>query len=303
MIDAEILRGRLAHVVVTTATPFDSGGALDLDAAAAQARFLADAGIKVVVPCGNTGEFSSLSLDEAKAVVGRVVDEVADRCTVVAGVGWSAPMAVELTRHAADAGAHAVMVHHPAHTYIHPDGLRRYYDKILDAADIGVVLYKRGPQLADALIAELALHEQVVAVKYAVNDLNAFTELVASCPAPVTWLCGTAERWAPFFALAGAQGFTSGLANVAPDRALTMFELLAAGDLFGAMKVRAEVAEFEELRQRHDSGDNVPVVKEALRLLGRDSGLVRDPLVEPDAEASERIRQILGRWGITGVTE
>jgi 4-hydroxy-tetrahydrodipicolinate synthase len=297
-VEPKQLQDRLKHVVVTTPTPFAADGAVALDAAAAHASWLADQGIRVLVPCGNTGEFSSLSLDEAKGLTAAVVDAVADRCVVVAGVGWSAPMAVELTRHAAAVGAHGVMVHHPGHTYIHPDGLRRYYGRVLEAADLGVVLYKRGPAVSDRLIAELVHDEQVAAVKYAVNDLNAFANLAAGAAEEVAWLCGTAERWAPFFALAGAHGFTSGLANVAPARALSLFELLAVGDYPQAMKLRAEVLAFEELRERHNSGNNVPVVKEALRLMGRDTGVVRDPLVRLEPEEAALVVEILRDWGV-----
>lgn len=299
--DFTALKGRLADVVVTTVTPFTAEGAVDLDAVARQAEALVGAGIRVLVPGGNTGEFSSLDLDEAVAVVDRVAAAVGTRCTVVAGVGWSSPIAVRLARRMQEAGADAVMVHHPTHTYVHPDGLAGYYERILDAVDIGVVLYKRGPSLRDRVIAELAEHEQVVAVKYAVNDCNAFARLVGVVGDRVMCLCGTAERWAPFFALAGASGFTSGLANVRADLPLEMHDRLRAGDYGAAMQLRDDVVAFEELRQRHDSGNNVPVVKEAMQLLGRDTGVVRDPLVPLSAGDRAELETILHRWNLDEV--
>lgn len=294
----EALRERLADVVVTTVTPFRDDRSVDLDAVAEQATFLAERGIRVLVPAGNTGEFSSLDPAESRAVVERVVTAASGACAVVAGVGGPSPVAAELARHAADAGADAVMIHHPTHTYIHPEGLADYYERIIEAADVGVILYKRGPELEDRLIADLVTHERVVAVKYAENDLNAFANLVSRTPAPVTWLCGTAERWAPFFALAGARGFSSGLANVRPDLPLALRDRLDASDYQGAMRLREEALDFEELRQLHRSGNNVPVVKEAMRLVGRDTGIVRDPLRALSPADHAELRKIVESWGM-----
>ncbi|HZU14959.1 MAG TPA: dihydrodipicolinate synthase family protein [Chloroflexota bacterium] len=298
MKDMAVLRERLKTVVVTTVTPLQPDGSIDYATAARHARFLVDHGIQVVVPAGNTGEFASLGLDETHRLVATVVDAVADRAMVLAGVGWSMPIAVDLARRAQDAGAHGIMIHHPVHTYSHPRGLQQYYEKIMDAIDIGVLLYKRGPELPDALVADLVQSDQVIGVKYAENDVNAFTNLVASSDAPVTWLCGTAERWAPFFHLGGAAGFSSGLANFAPEKPLQLHAALSARDYVRAMAIRAELAPFEELRQRHHSANNVPAVKEAMSILGFCDARVRDPLLELDDQESESVRQIVASWGL-----
>src|SRR5207244_647901 len=105
----------------------------------------------------------------------------------------------------------------------------------------------RGQELTDELIGELATSEKVIGVKYAVNDLNAFANLVHGSTREVAWLCGTAERWAPFFHLAGAVGFSSGLANFAPAESIAMFDALAGGDWARAMEIRAKLTPFEEI--------------------------------------------------------
>lgn len=292
------VRARLADVVVTNVTPFTADGAVDYDTAARHAQFLVDNGIRVVVPAGNTGEFSSLGFDEVARLTASVAEAVGNRALVVGGVGWSLPYARDLAIEAEKAGAHAVMVHHPTHTYIHRDALRRYFEGIMEAINIGVILYKRGPELTDDLIYELVQHEQVVGVKYAVNDMNAFTNLVDRTQAPVAWVCGTAERWAPFFALGGAVGFTSGLANFAPKKALALRDALNAGDYARAMAVRREILEFEELRQHKFSANNVPAVKEACGQLGLCLATVRDPLQELDPEEKQLVTRILKEWNL-----
>lgn len=288
---------QLKSVVVTNVTPFAEDGSVDLDSVGRQASYMVDRGIQVVVPCGNTGEYTSLVMHEAKDVTAAVADAVGDRAFVLAGVGWSSGYAIEQAQHAESVGAHAVMVHHPVHTYIDRKAVRKYYERIIESVGIGVVLYKRGPELSDALIADLVNHPRVVGVKYAVNDLNAFANLVAGSTADVAWVCGTAERWAPFFALAGAEGFTSGLANFAPERSLELLSALRSGDWELAMKVRAQLLPLEELRQDKHAGNNVPVVKEGMRMLELDTGRVRDPVDELSDDERAQVRKELVALG------
>lgn len=299
MKDMATLINDLRTVLVTNVTPFEENGDVDHIQLASHSSFLVEQGVSVIAPCGNTGEFTSLSIDEAKAVTATVTEAVEHGdTTVIAGIGWSLPMAIELGQHAQEVGADGVLVHHPIHTYIDRNGLQSYYKQIIEALDIGVVLYKRGPELTDTLIRELVQDEQVVGVKYAVNDVNAFANLVQESSAAVTWMCGTAERWAPFFALGGAHAFSSGLANFAPEKALRLYEALAVGDYDKAMTLREALVEFEELRQLRHSGNNVPAVKYAMNLLGLCGPTVRDPLLDLDAEGAAAVRRIIEAWGL-----
>jgi 4-hydroxy-tetrahydrodipicolinate synthase len=297
--DPHELIQRLEHVAVTTVTPMYEDGKVDFNAIARQVEAITAGGIRILVPCGNTGEFASLDDAEARTVVERTVAAAPNGTTIVAGVGGASVRAAALARQAESVGAHAVMVHHPTHTYIDRDALLPYYERILSATELGMVLYKRGPELSDKVIAELVEHERVVGVKYAVNDLNAFANLVAAAGGqPCAWLCGTAERFAPFFHLAGADGFTSGIANFAPQLPTALHDALHRGEVAKAMTLRQQLAPFEELRASRHNALNVPAVKEAMRQLSLDSGYVRDPLQRPSSEERERISAMLHGFGL-----
>ena len=286
-------------VIVTTVTPFAPDGSLDPGSIEPQIRHVISGGVRVLVPCGNTGEFSSLGHDEIKTVISATKSAAPDHAIVIAGVGGASVTAIDQARHAQEEGVDAVMVHHPSHTYIDRDALIGYYQRIIDAVDIGVVLYKRGPEQTDNVITELVAHEQVIAVKYAVNDLNAFAMLVDRAGADAcAWVCGSAERWAPFFHLAGAVGFTSGLANFAPQQAVTLFDALSRGDMTVAMDVRRRLTGFEELRQARHNANNVPAVKEAMRQKNLDSGVVREPLQHLSPADRSLVAAILQEWSV-----
>jgi 4-hydroxy-tetrahydrodipicolinate synthase len=300
------LRECLKTVVVVNTTPFTAeGSAIDFGALRRNVRFLADNGITALVPCGGTGEFYSLSLEEHKAVTRMVVGEVGDRCVVLPGVGYSTKIVVELGLAAQQAGAHGVMLMPPAHNFISEDGIEKYYSQIINALSIGVMIYHRGIGLTDEILARLIAHERVVAVKYATNDLAAFGDLVhQTLGAEVTWLCGTAERWAPFFAVAGAEGFSSGMANFAPRLALELQALLKAGEFEKAFHLRAEkFASFERLRARHNNNNNVPAVKYAMDLLGLYGGPCREPIHPLNELDSEECKRLVRSVGLKGAVQ
>jgi 4-hydroxy-tetrahydrodipicolinate synthase len=81
-------------------------------------------------------------------------------------------------------------------------------------------------------------------------------------------ICGLAELWAPFFALAGGRGFTSGLVNVDAGLSVSLSQALRDGAWAEAMRIWRAIRPFEELRARHDAGNNVPAVKEAMEIAG-----------------------------------
>jgi 4-hydroxy-tetrahydrodipicolinate synthase len=289
----------LEGVSVTTVTPFNENGEISYELLRAQTEFLLDEGVKILVVCGNTGEFTSLGVEETERVITTTVEAARGRAVIIAGVGWSSPIAGQIAATAEASGVDAVMVHHPSHTFISRTALRKYYEQIMGRISVGLIPYKRGPELSDELLRDLVADPQVVAVKYGHNDINAFARLVESCGQDVTWICGTAERWAPYFWLGGARGFTSGLAAFAPRKSLALFDALKGANLDLAMKLVAELAPFEELRQRHYSANNVPAVKEAMRQLSLGTAVVRDPLEELSPDEQAEVAEILANWGLS----
>ena len=113
---------------------------------------------------------------------------------------------------------------------------------------------------------------------------------------PVVWICGTAERWAPFFFQAGAEGFSSGMGNFIPGKSLAMRDALKAKNYDRAMEIREIFVAFEELRARHQAANNVPAVKYAMDQATLYGGPVRPPISDLTPEdaltADELVRQL-----------
>jgi 4-hydroxy-tetrahydrodipicolinate synthase len=295
------LSDQLASVVAITVTPFDADGAVDEKSYAAVVDRVVDGGISVVTPNGNTSEFYTLSAAETERTLRVTVDTAGNRASVVAGVGHDLDTAVRAARFADAHGAQGVMVHQPVHPYVSPDGWVDYHRAIASAVpELSVVLYVRNPRIGGAQIAALAdMCPNVVGVKYAVPDPVRFASVARDAGFDrLTWVAGLAELSAPGYFAVGATGFTSGLANVAPQLSVQLLNCLKAGEFGAAMELWEFVRGFEELRAADESANNVSVVKEALAQLGLCRRDVRPPasvLSEADRSA---VGVLLNSWSL-----
>ena len=174
-----------------------------------------------------------------------------------------------------------------------------YHQAISEALpELGLIPYIRDALVTPAMVARLAAAcPNLVGVKYAVPNVLQFANIIHQAPTGrITWLCGLAEMWAPFFCLAGARGFTSGLAGLRPELSLNLLHHLQVGDYGAAMRLWARLKPFEELRARLNSANNVSVVKEGLAHLGYCRRTVRPPITKlAEAERAE-VRAILASW-------
>jgi 4-hydroxy-tetrahydrodipicolinate synthase len=279
----------LADVAVVTVTPFSDGDlrSVDHSGLAQNLEHLIRGGCRLLVAGGNTGEFAALSEDESARIV-RTHTRVADgRARVIAGVGYRLERAIALGKAAIDAGADGLMVHHPIHPYASEAGLIAYYTALADSLPgVPLILYVRGPQLSADGVRRLAGVESIVGVKMGQPDPERFAGFVAVAP-DMAWVCGVAEAWAVPFWSAGAIGFTSGLANLLPERSLEVLRALQADDLVRAEELIDALRPLEALRARRGDANNVAAIKAAMDLLGLAGGDPRPPLsrLEPDDHA------------------
>lgn len=288
------LKSHLRDVAFTTVVPFtQSGDEILYDKLQENIERIFEAGGRTFIPCGNSGEYYSLTAEERLRIVEETVSIVRDDGVVIAGVGGSTKDTIEDIRQYEAVGADAVMIHDLDHTFVHQDGIINYYKEIAETTDLGIVLYRRGPELSIPVLKELSTEENVIGVKFAVNDVNEFSKAVREVPGDVVFTTGIAERFAPTFALEGAEGFTTGIGSFAPKVSLALQDALRVEDWERALSIRDLVRPFEELREgagagnKFESANNVPAIKYGLELAGLYGGPVREPIVEL-SEADKR---------------
>jgi 4-hydroxy-tetrahydrodipicolinate synthase len=288
---------RLATAVVIPVTPFAEDGSVDVGCYRKLVTRLLDGGVTAVTPNGNTGEFYTLTPQERQLVLETCTAAAAGRAVVVAGVGFDVQTAAAEARAARDAGAPAIMIHQPVHPYLSPAGWVDYNAAVASAVpELGVLPYLKSRAITGAHIAELTDRApNVIGLKYSVDDPVHFAAVRADAGgARLLWIAGLAEPYAPSYWQAGARGFTSGLANVAPGVALDLLAALRAGD--GVEEAWLRVRRFEELRARGGAADNVAVVKEALHQRGLCRRDVRPPGHVLGLDAAAEVAAAIAGW-------
>lgn len=268
---------KLHTVQLVPITAFDAQGRLNLEPMRGLTRRLFDAGIRCFIPCAGSAEFHGLTDEEIVTVIEMTREVTGDQAVIMAPIGFQVERALQLGQRACDAGADSVLVMPLSFPYLSDVGAREYYARLLDGLPCPVVLYKKEAIPSDQLLLELAEHPNLGGVKYAMNDIDAFNRIVQNDGGRTEWYCGNAERFAPFFFLAGATGYTSGAGNVCPRVTLAMHAALAAGQWDEAFKWQRILLPIEEYRARAANSYNVSFLKHAVTHLGLDFGDPRPP--------------------------
>src|SRR5262249_37337962 len=161
-------------------TPFGADGQVDWDAHGRVIRRMVDAGVRLITPNGNTGEFYALTAAEARRATESAVAVAGGRdADVLTGVGHDLGSAIEAGRHARGNGVRMIMVHQPVGPYVSAAGWLEYHRVIAGALpDMGVVLYIRDPRIGARHIRLLGdLCPNVLAVKYGIRDPVQFAQV------------------------------------------------------------------------------------------------------------------------------
>ncbi|MEX5728781.1 4-hydroxy-tetrahydrodipicolinate synthase [Rhodovulum iodosum] len=289
------IRTALTGISGILVTPYDAGGAVAPARLGPVIDRAIGAGVDILVANGNTGEFYALDEAEAAAMCAAIVDRVDGRVPVFAGIGRGIAEAGRAARHARAAGADALMIHQTPDPFVAPRGYEEYVRRVVDAGDgLPAMLYLRNDAMGPDAIARLTGIAGVAGVKWATPNPMTLARAIAASDPSVIWVGGLAEVWAPPLCAVGAQGFTSGLINVWPERSVAIRDALRTGDFGEANRLIAGMRTFEDIRAEEMGGANVTGVKAALALIGQDCGAVRPPGAWPLSEGQgARLRAFL----------
>lgn len=278
----------LRDVAAGLLTPFDETDTDEIryEELATTANWLYDEGIRLFLACANISEYHSLNQEERIGSVRATCKALPEDATVLGGVGGSTKTAIELATAHEQNGADAHMIMPPDHAFKHESGVIEYYHRIADAAGVGIIPYVRGFDVTVRMMKRITAHENVAGVKWAISDIELFSECVAVAGDDVVWICGMAEPPAPTYYLEGAEGFSAGVTNFMPQLGLEIFDALESGDYERALKLRNLSYPLMNLRAGtgeenvYPDANSVPVVKRGLELAGQYGGPVREPLVK-----------------------
>lgn len=282
--------------IVAIVTPFNKG-AVDFDKLRELVEFQIENGTDAIVPCGTTGEASTLDYEEHMDVIGAVIDQVKKRVPVIAGTGSNCTKeAIELSQMAKDAGADGVLLVTPYYNKPTQEGLVRHYTAIADAVALPQILYnvpgRTGVNMLPDTVARLAPHKNIVAIKEATGSLQQASEVLALCGDQIDVLSGDDFITFPMMAC-GAKGVISVLANIMPKTVAELTDAFFAGDLEKARQLHLQTLKIGNAM--FIESNPIPV-KTALGLMGKCSDEVRLPLCPMGNANKEKLAAILKEY-------
>lgn len=288
-----------AHTALVT--PFNEKGMIDPDAFRAIIDRQFDSGIKGIVPCGTTGESSTLSTEEHHLVIEMAVKQARKRGLVIAGTGSNSTReAIDLTQAAELAGADAALLVTPYYNKPSQEGLFQHYKAIAFSTDLPLMLYSIPGRCHIQIEVETCVRlaeacPNIKAIKEAGGVTERVRKLRAALPAEFEILSGD-DALTVDFMKEGAVGVVSVASNLIPGAMADLARAMHEGRIGEAEAIHAKYAPLFNAFLQLDT--NPVPIKAALGLARACLPKLRLPMVEMPAEKTEQLRGILAGLGL-----
>jgi 4-hydroxy-tetrahydrodipicolinate synthase len=283
-------------------TPMTDDGSVDEAALTRLVEAQIAGGVNGLVPCGTTGEATTLSHAEHIRVVELVTHTAAGRVPILAGAGSNSTReAIELARACHELGVAGTLQVVPYYNKPPQEGLIRHFEAIADAVPLPIILYnipgRTVINMVPETVARLARHPNIVGIKDATSDMHVCAQLRELCGDDFSLLSGDDFTLLPFLAT-GGDGVISVVSNPAPALVRALLDAFAAGNLAEARRLHHRQLALTRLLFREP---NPIAVKVAMQLLGRSGVHVRAPLrpITPDGELGKAIQATLVELALT----
>jgi 1-pyrroline-4-hydroxy-2-carboxylate deaminase len=282
-----------AGVLPAVATPFVEGDvSINREELVATIRWLVDSGAHGIVGIGTMGEFRSLNSEERLEVAKVIVEAAEGRVPVTIGVSSDTPReACEAAVQAARIGASGIMTLPPVSYHADDRELVAYFEAVSSATDLPLIVYNN-PQgskndLDPPLISRLFEIDRLVAVKECSGDARRIAAILELTAHQMEVLVG-GDDWALEGFCAGATGWVSGCANVAPVECVDLWNLCVAGKLPEARDVYFRLLPLARLDM---DPKLVQFFKAAMDEVGRYGGPTRPPRLPLTETEQHRVKE------------
>src|SRR6266498_3619572 len=282
-------------------TPFKGDGSVDEDRMRALVDRQINGGVRLLVPCGTTGESATMTEEEDARVIGLTIEVARGRAKVIAGAGSnSTSSAIEYSKRAKDAGADAVLQVAPYYNKPTQEGLYTHFRAIAEAIpEMPIMLYNVPGRTSSNIAAQTVLRlardcENIVAIKEASGNLSQIMEILRERPDGFSVLSGDDAVTLPLIAL-GAEGIVSVASNEIPDLMSRMTDLALDGNWTEARALHYRILPLMEINFIESSPGPV---KAAMAMMGLLEENFRLPLVPIQEKSRARIRKVIAELGL-----
>jgi len=284
--------------MVAIVTPFKNGK-IDEKAFEHLIEWHIKEGTHGIVPCGTTGEASTLDYEEHYKVIEIAVKVVNKRIPVIVGTGSnSTEEAIMITKKAEQLGADAALIVTPYYNKPTQEGLYRHFKGIASSTGLPIILYnvpgRTSVNLLPSTVARLAEIPQIMGIKEATGDMKQVSEIIRLCGDKITVLSGDDFTNLTLLAL-GGKGAISVTANICPGDMAELFNAWERGDIAKARQLHYKL---EPINKVMFIETNPIPVKTALSMIGKIKEEFRLPLCEMSQSNKEKLAEVLRNAGL-----
>ncbi len=282
-------------------TPFTSEGAVDEQRLLDLIEYQIAGGVRLLVPCGTTGESATMSDEEDQRVIKLTIEAARGRAKVIAGTGSNATAAaIEYSQTARTLGADAVLSVAPYYNKPTQEGLYAHFRAVAEAVSgLPVVIYNVPGRTSSNISAQTTLKlardvQNIVAVKEASGNLSQIMEILRDRPEGFRVISGDDSLTLALIAL-GGDGLISVASNEAPEFMSRLVDLALDGKWDEARELHYRLLSLMEVNFIESSPGPV---KAGLAMMGLIEENFRLPLVPIQQKSRERLREVLIEVGL-----
>ena len=283
---------------VAIITPFTKSGKVDFAGLTNVVNHIIKGKCEYIVVLGTTGETATLSTNEKMEVVAHIVKENKKRVPLVLGIGGNNTQEViEIIKQNDLKDFAAILSVSPYYNKPSQRGIYEHYKAIAHSTSKPIILYNVPGRTASNITAETTLKlandfKNIVAIKEASGNMEQCMTIINNRPKDFLVISGDDNLTLPLLAC-GADGVISVLANAYPKDFSEMVRSGLKGDFATARKLHYKT--FEITNQLFADG-NPGGVKRALELLKICGPDVRLPLVKPNENVQQKLKELIGNY-------
>jgi len=282
-------------------TPFTSDGAVDEQRLRDLLEYQIAGAVRILVPCGTTGESVTMTEEENQLVIHTTVEVARGRAKVIAGTGSnSTAVTIQRSKVARDLGVDGVLTVAPYYNKPTQEGLYAHFRAIAEAVNgLPVVIYNVPGRTSSNISADTTLRlardvENIVAVKEASGNLSQIMEILSTRPDGFRVISGDDSLTLALIAL-GGDGLISVASNEAPQMMSQLNDLALAGQWDEARALHYKLL---TLMEGNFIESSPGPVKAGMALMGLLEENLRLPLVPVQEKTRNRMREILSELGL-----
>lgn len=280
-------------------TPFNDDLSVDFESFGRLLDWQVAEGVNAIVVCGTTGEASTLTDEEHRDCIKFAVERVKGAVPIIAGTGSNdTAYAIDLTKHACEVGADAVLLVTPYYNKATQKGLVKSFADIADASEKPCILYnvpsRTGCNILPKTALELADHPNIVGIKEACGNISQIAELASLTRGKLDIYSGNDDQIVPVLSLGGA-GVISVLSNILPRKTVEICDKFFEGKVSESAKLQLDLLAL--VNSLFCEVNPIPA-KAAVAAIGYCKNTVRLPLTVMEEENEAKMLKLMREAGL-----